>query len=788
MKGTAVRRMGAALKRRMCWRNLAVAIWVVGFFSALILAWPMDTKSYLRNLSSGVLADREGRILYPCLNKQEQWCFPVDLDRVSPWLIKATIAAEDRRFRLHPGVDPVAVIRAVKQNLVHGRVVSGASTLTMQLVKRTEGAADSLAGKALQALQAVRLELRTSKNEILEAYLNGAPYGLNLVGCQSASYRFFGKPASELTLAEAALLAGLPKSPRAMMPLKNSDRALERRAYVLKRMLEEGTITREQAEAALKEPLGTRWHALPKLAPHLARASASRMDREGRVMTTLDARIQEKAERWVRHHLSPFDGEIENAAVMVVDVESAEVLARVGSADFFGTVPGGQVDGCRAPRSPGSALKPFVYAMAMEEQRLYADEILADGPVDYGLYRPDNFDRGFRGLVSASWALKHSRNVPALLVQERVGVETAWKKFRDLGLTTLTRTPDHYGLGLALGGAEVRLEELTGLYRTIAALGDFRKLKYFMKDTEYLWNSTDTRMFSRGVCLKLYEMLEGSLPLAVDGLSRSTGGASPRVCWKTGTSAGHTDAWAFVFNRHYVVGVWVGNNDGRPSRRLVGAEAALPLAARIFRSLTPKNEPAWPEAGDDLREVTLCSSSGLPASPWCMRTRTAMLPRSQYLHRICDVHHPAPADSGDARAAEVMERWPGRTQGWDLAGVQVPVTPDRGRDGGPARIHALRILVPVNQGVYVLTGEPEGDRLVLSASAPRETPLHWYLNDRYLGSSRGDSLLQLRLEEGNHRLTCMNAKGVRDTVAFQVTVPPPNPWQGGSGIRVTSFR
>ncbi len=766
---------------------LAVAAGIVGSLSVLLLVWPMDAASYLQNRSSRILADREGRVLYPFLNEEEQWCFPVDLAQVSPWLVKATIAAEDRRFRLHPGVDPIAVIRAAVQNVVQGRVVSGASTLTMQLVKRTEGAADSLAGKARQALQAVRLELRTSKNEILEAYLNGAPYGLNLVGCQSASYRFFGKPASELTLAEAALLAGLPKSPRAMMPLNNPHRALERRGYVLNRMLEEGTITPEQAKAAHDEPAGTRWRAFPRLAPHLAMSLKDRIVEEGRLVTTLDARIQEKAERRVRNHLPPFDGEIENAAVMVVDVESAEVLARVGSADFFGAAPGSQVDGCRAPRSPGSALKPFVYAMAMEDQRLYADEILADGPVDYGLYRPDNFDRGFRGLVSASWALKHSRNVPALLVQERLGVEKVLNTFRELGLTTLTRTPDHYGMGLVLGGVEVRLEELTGLYRTIAALGDSRKLKYFMKDAEHFSNSTTYRTFSRGVCLKLYDMLEGSLPMAVDGLPRSIGGASPRVCWKTGTSAGHTDAWAFVFNRHYVVGVWVGNNDGRPSRRLVGAEAALPLAAEIFRSLPTRNEPAWPEAGDDLRAVTVCSVSGLPASPWCARTRTATAPRGQYLHRICDVHYPAPAEAGENPAA-VTERWPGRTQGWDLADVQVPVVTVRGRERGAARIQALRILVPANQGVYVLTGEPGGDRLVPKASAPRETPLHWFLNDRYLGPSHGETPLELRLEEGNHRLTCMNAEGVRDTVTFQVTVPPPNPWRGGSGIRMTSFR
>lgn len=408
----------------------------------------LDPAPYLGVEASGEMLDRSGRLLHAFLNRSDQWSFPRDLDAISPHLVHATIAVEDQRFRRHPGVDPVAVLRAVWQNARSGGVRSGASTLTMQVVKQVDSGSRSLRNKLGQAVQAVRLERRATKDEILGAYLNRAPYGLNLVGCEAAARRFFGKPAKELTLPEAALLAALPKAPTALMPLEHPEAALARRDYVLTRMRREGYISQADYQRAINEPLGARWHDFPRLAPHLAMRLRPGPDGGRRLATTLDYSIQARAERYVEESLKSFDNEVTNAAVLVVDAPTASVLAWVGSADFFDTPGGGQVDACRAARSPGSALKPFTYALALERNLLYPSEMLLDDSLDYGLYNPENYDGKYRGLVSASYALRRSLNVPAVMVLNRVGGEATHGFLKRIGLSTLPRSAEYYGLGL----------------------------------------------------------------------------------------------------------------------------------------------------------------------------------------------------------------------------------------------------------------------------------------------------------------------------------------------------
>jgi len=306
-----------------------------------ILFRPMDTDRYLAVEASGEVLDRNGRPLMAFLNDSEQWCFPRKLSDVSPYLIQATIAAEDQRFREHPGVDAAAVARAGYQNVKGRGIVSGASTLTMQVVKR-QHPSRSFAGKAVQAIEALRLDARASKDDILQCYLNSAPYGLNLVGCEAASRRYFGVPASELTIAEAALLAGLPKSPSGSMPLTKPEEARQRRDYVLRRMLQDGYISAEEFDTAHNSPMDVAWHEFPKRAPHLAMRLASSCPPGSSVTTTIDARIQAKVEGLIKEHLLLLPGEVTNAAAIVVDVQTANVLAHVGSGDFFNTPGGGQ--------------------------------------------------------------------------------------------------------------------------------------------------------------------------------------------------------------------------------------------------------------------------------------------------------------------------------------------------------------------------------------------------------------------------------------------------------------
>ena len=757
---------GARLWRRR--RRIALGALALGSaMAAIVLLWPMDVESCLRADPSGEMLDRSGNLLCAFLNEEQQWRFPRELREISPHLVRATLATEDRRFYRHPGVDPFAVLRAMWQNARRGRIVSGASTLSMQVVKPADRPERSWRAKIWQAVQAVRLELRTDKDSILGAYLNRAPYGLNLNGCEAAARRYFGKPSSELTLAEAALIAGLPKAPNALMPLSHPQAARQRRDYVLRRMREEGFISEEEMRRASQEPLGAAWHSFPMLSPHLAMRLKPLIARQGRLRTTLDRDTQGEAARLAREALERFRGQIGNAAVVVIDAPSACVLAHVGSGDFYQAPGGGQVDASRAERSPGSALKPFTYALAMERNCLYPCEILLDAPLDYGQFNPENFDRQHRGLVTASEALRRSLNVPAIVALERVGIENAQSFLKSAGLTTLRRPAAEYGLGLTLGSCETRLEELASAYTMLANLGEYRPLSVRADSAP----RPAQRLLSPGACSALYEMLEQPLPDELDQEDVQAAASAPRVCWKTGTSTGRRDAWAFVFNRHYVVGVWMGNNDGRPSNRLVGAQAALPLAARVFRSLKPKNEPAWPSGGEDLRPLRVCAASGLPASPWCAHTKEALVARAQYAHRVCDVHRPAPAEAGGA--PRTIERWPASARHWDLANVSNAASSPL-PEGRADNLKALSILTPSDKAEFVLTGETEGDCVRLRSSVDQREIAYWYLNEAFLGQSAPEEPLLLDLKPGKHKLACMTPDGLTDSVEFDVLSQAPS--------------
>ena len=720
----------------------------------------VDAALFLEASPSPILVDREDRMLFAFLNEEEQWNFPVSLERVSPRLVEATLAAEDRRFYAHAGVDGRAVLRACWHNLREGRIVSGASTLTMQLVKRCQPRERRMSGKFFQALDALRLERSTGKEELLVAYLNTAPYGGNIVGVEAAARRYFGKSAAEVTLPEAALLAGLPKSPTQLNPLLRPAAALARRNSVLRRMRDAGWIDESAYEGALHTPLGVSWHDYPALAPHLAQALQGDARTHRRLALTLDYALQSRLEDLLKRHLLQYDNQINNGALIVVETATGNVLARVGSADFGSDAIQGQFDVCRAPRAPGSALKPFIYALAMEHQRLYPTEAFLDRNLDYGVYNPNNFDGEFSGLVSAGEALRWSLNVPAVRILDRVGVEPALDFLRALGFDTIQRASDHYGLGLTLGNCEVRLESLVNAYLTLARLGERQDMAY-RRD---LPPTAPARVLSEGVALALWYMLEQPFPEEPWTHLVRLNDRNERLCWKTGTSTGYRDAWAVAFNGHYVVGVWLGNTDARSSSRLIGAHAALPLAARVFRSLPPQPVPAWPPPDKRLVEVEVCATTGMPKSPWCPVGVSASFPSEQYLHRRCAVHRPGPGD-------KIVMHWPANPRIWDLGDIpqiQVPGGTDDLETAAVQRSQRkLNIMAPVENATYVLSGESGEDRIRLEANLDHEA-LQWYVNGLYLGASERARPLFLNLTPGEHRVSCMNAAGQTDQVVFTV--------------------
>lgn len=746
------------MSRMLRWGLIGVAVAAVFATAggAWLLLTPLDVGAYQALCPSGQLLDRNGGLLHVSLSAEESWCLPVALDAVSPYLIQATIAVEDQRFHAHPGVDGLALLRAAAGRLRGVR--SGASTLSMQCVNLAGHQSGSVSGKLMQMQRALRLERALSKREILAIYLNKAPYGKNIVGAEAAARCYFGKPAAELNLAEAALLAGLPKAPSRLQPLAHPDRARARRAHVLRRMCEEGYIGEAERARAAAAPLNAAWHTLPRGAPHLAAAMKERLMREGRVQTTLDGALQARIEALLPRYLRRFDGEISNAAAMVVDAATAEVLARVGSAGFH-AVPGGQVDVCASPRSPGSALKPFTYALAIEQGLLYPTEKLLDDTIDFGSYAPENFDGIFNGLVSAQQALQLSLNVPAVAALDRVGIASMQEFLARAGLSTLVHAPAHYGLGLTLGNCGVRLDELAAAYAMLANLGEYRPVRLFPEVSP----DKPRRVLRRDTALAIYAMLEHPFPTeAPRNLVRGSN-PLPRVCWKTGTSTGFHDAWTIAFNQQYVVAVWVGNSDGRSSPRIVGALAALPLAGTIFRSLPVSSAPAWPDSVGLQKAAVICALSGLPAGKDCPHTETALLPAAQFLNRRCDVHYPG-------ASGEIITRWPADARRWDLARIRGPLALP-GEAGVPPRKQTLRITTPAEGAVYVHTGERGGDQLCLRSSVDGDVGLYWYCDGEYLGESQPGAPVYLSLRPGRHTVTCMGPQGQSDTVRFAVEFP-----------------
>ena len=734
-----------------------------------LTAHSLKTHRYLAPLPSPEIVDRNNVPLYKFLNARDEWCEVRTLATLGPRIIDATLAVEDNHFRSHFGVDPQSVLRAAWQNISHGRIVSGASTITMQVIKLGEENPHDFCYKLLQAWNALRLEHCVTKDEILAAYLNRAPYGLNLIGVESAARRYFGRPTHELTIAEAALLAGLPKAPSLLMPLSNPEKAMQRRNYVLERMWRTNRISLETYRTALNEPLGVSWHPFPSEAPHVAMRLREQATSCSTLRTTMDATIQAEVERHVARTLRRYGPHITNAAVIVIDTQTAQVRAWVGSGNFMGTRGGGQVDACRATRSPGSALKPFTYALAIERNVLFSSEMMLDDTLDYGSYSPENFDNGYNGLVSATDALRHSLNVPAVMTLDRIGVENLHTTLCELGFTTLTRTPQTYGLGLTLGDCEVRLDELVAAYATLANLGTYRPLTLVTDTTSNGSIPITKPCLSRGTCAALYAMLEQPLPTEWNDNLVKAQNPLARVCWKTGTSTGYHDAWAVLFNRQYTVGVWLGNNDGRSAPELIGLRSALPLATRIFRMLPPGNFPEWPNLQDDLRAVSICAVSGLPASEWCLRTKNVLLPTTQYFNRICDVHYPMNNWIAEKSSKRSRERWPGTARSWDLAKVSRPA--EGSNPTAAVRGESLRIQDPVEGAQYVLSGEQNGDKICLRASVETQTPLFWYLDGVFLGKSTPDMPVIMRLESGNHNLACMASSGAIDKVAFNVEAP-----------------
>ena len=543
---------------------------------AFVVVWhlcPFPRERLERWSVSPTVLDAKGRPMVTIVGPDEQWRYPVVMADVSPWLVQATIAVEDERFYHHPGVDPLALLRALGQNLLAGRIVSGASTLDMQLCRMMDNRSRTLPAKGIETFRALQLDRLMSKEQILETYLNVAPYGGNLRGVEAASRKYFGKRAGDLSLAEAALIAGLPQSPSGYYPDKHLEAALKRQRVVLQSMFGCGLITAQQLQEAQSNPTPICESPHARYAMHVCSLALSRRPSGGQ--TTIDLDIQEQLENLAHGHLLGLPDNTE-LAVVVINVAQSAIVAMLGSGDPNDPVDG-QVNGVLARRSPGSALKPFVYAAAFEAGRLDGQSIVYDVPIVRGAWSPSNFDKTYSQEITAADALRRSLNVPAILIAEGIGLARCCGVLESAGVSLPSDAQKRGGLALAVGGVEVTLLDLTNAYATLARRGVRRQPRLFTDDS-----SGEAQVLKPRVCASINDILSSRhrRPRDMEGMSV---GDVPWFMWKTGTSSGRRDAWAVGHNCRYAIGVWIGRFRGTGRAEYIGAQAAEPLLHGLFR-------------------------------------------------------------------------------------------------------------------------------------------------------------------------------------------------------------
>lgn len=569
--------------------------------SASALFWyastlpPLDLAA-ARDRSTVVL-DREGKLLRPFVTGDGRWKLPVGTGDVDPRYLAMLKAYEDKRFGRHLGIDPLGLARAAGQILANGRIVSGGSTLTMQVARLLEPRQErSLAAKLRQAIRAIELERRFDKQQILDLYLSLAPFGGNLEGLRAASLAWFGKEPKRLSTAEAALLVALPQAPELRRPDRFPEAARRARERVLARVEAAGLATPGEVAAAREEPVPVARKPFPALAPHTAEQVVAEAPAQRSHRLTIDARWQASLEQLARERSAGLGPQI-SIAILAVDNETGEIRASVGGVDYFDAGRAGSLDLTQALRSPGSALKPFIYALAFDNGLAHPETMLEDRPTRYGLYVPENFDLGFQGMVSARKALQLSLNLPAVELLSALGPQRFLSRLRDAGAEiALPKESSAPGLAIGLGGLGITLSDLTRLYAGLARGGEVVLLRV---KPERDPAETPLRLVEPVAAWYVADTLLGAPP----PLNASPG----RVAYKTGTSYGYRDAWAVGFDRRHTIGVWVGRADNGAVPGLVGRAVAAPILFDAFARIGHDPRPFVPPP-----DIIAASSAGLP--------------------------------------------------------------------------------------------------------------------------------------------------------------------------------
>lgn len=720
-----------------------------------------NTKKIFEDRYSVSVLDNNGKIMGVYLNKDEQWHLK-SADEIPEKLKRTVMVFEDKNFYSHKGVDFSAVIRALKDNIFEKRR-TGASTITMQAVKMAQPKERSYFNKYLEIVHAFKLEKYYKKDEILKMYLNNAPYGGNIVGYKTASYMYFRKSPKELTWSEAALLAVLPNSPGLMNVEKNREKLIEKRNFLLKKLYEKNFINERQYRISLKEPVPDKRYSFPVLAPHLARRLVNENKDKKIIKSTIDSEIQKKTEKAVKDYSEflKLSG-INNAAVLIINNKNYEVTAYAGSQDFYDFENNGQVDGITAKRSPGSLLKPFLYAKVIDEGIAAPQSKIPDVPLYFSNFSPQNANKKYYGMVEMRDALIKSLNIPFVELLKDYGEDKFFYFLKDI-LNFEDKNPERYGLSLILGTKEFTMEEIGILYSGLANYGNFKNLKYTEESTE-----EGRQLLTKGASyLTLITMRELERP----GMEKFYREKNP-VSWKTGTSHGRRDGWAAGVTPEWTVIVWTGNFTGEGNPNLTGVYTGGNLLFNILKFL-PKTEKEF-VMPNDLEKIKVDSETGyrlkydIPYKEIFYPKDAKPLKVSPYYKKIFVNKNGEETDSRDESFNEREEKYilvyPLEVVNYfvrenlDVSNIFSEKTAEK----------TIKFIYPKNNLKIIVPKDFDGEKsLIVKIANIKNMELYWYVNKEYAGKSR-EKERSFNFKKGKYEITVVSESGETAKINFQV--------------------
>lgn len=748
---------------------------------------------------SNILVSQEGKLLSAHISRDEQWRFP-PLKKTPEKFKVSIITFEDKRFLSHFGIDPLAVARAIKLNIQAGRIVSGGSTLSMQVIRLASNNPErTLWQKLVESFKALRLETRYSKDEILNYYASYAPFGGNVVGLEAASWRYFGREPEQLSWAESAMLAVLPNSPALIHLGRKRTQLKKKRDRLLKKLVNQNFISELDYQLAVAEELPRKPKALPRLTPHLQDTLIAKNKTQQRFETTINYDIQKQINEVASNHANQLVlKDIHNLAILVIDNHTFEVKAYIGNTPSNNKkqTHGEAIDLIQRPRSTGSTLKPFLFARMIEQGEILPETLIADTPVRYTGYQPKNFDRKFRGAVRAKQALASSLNVPAVNMLSYHGVERFLASLRQMGMTTLHRRSRDYGLPLILGGAEGTLWELTSMYANLASRAQQTKVNgstnYFkpiyIQDQQ---NKTTRRnqISPASAWMTLQALLEVGRPGAKAYWKRFD--STYKIAWKTGTSFGHRDSWAIGTTPQYTVGVWVGNASGEGRQGMTGLKIAAPILFDTFNRL-PLNASWFRKPTEQMKTVSICKKNGMLASGNC-ESEEYQIPDTSHFDRLTLNHQLVHTDkqTGKRIHSQCESVSNMQHQSWfvlppdqayyyqqyhadyktipewrvDCQQTMITRNTDEMRDGMISLIYPRK-----NTQIYIpkeLSGK-RGKAIFRAIHRDPNVQLFWHIDDVFLGTTHTYHEQAVQITEGKHRLTLVDENGNRIEQRFMV--------------------